>query len=943
MYTNVDGFLNKKDEFELRFCTTDLPDVIVLTEVIPKRQQYPIVPGDMKLEGFQDPIINFKLHAESPGKEVRGIAVYVRNCIGDVEQLSVTSGLIECVGVSIRLTRSERFTLVAMYRSPSLGGPESTREVCKVLEEVCKSNPDHILVVGDFNYPEIDWVTKESKQGPKHHTNLFIETVQVNLLDQHIKQPTRVRSGQTPSLLDLVLSYEDQVEDIVYQAPVGSSDHAVLLFNATGMKTQGRQGAPQVNRNFNKGNYEMAKTMLQETDWSILYRGSIEDAWTFFKTRLQEICEEVIPEHKKKKRSIYMNREAFKQKQKKDQAFLQYQKHPTEDNSTKYKRERNQLRALTRRLRKSFEEMLASELKKNPKPFWRYCNSRLKNRSKVGRLTKPDGTKTEDTAEMVTELNSFFSSVFTEEDLQVLPTPERVYTQSLETMLITEERVKLKLNNLKTSKTPGPDNVHPRLLRETAEDSCVPLTILFNRSLDSGELPEDWRLGNITPIHKKGDKGAAQNYRPVSLTSQVSKIMESLIRDDMMAFFMDIGVLSDEQHGFVPGRSCVSQLLLAFEEWTRSLDEGAPVDVLYLDFRKAFDSVAHKRLLITLNALGIRGKLLTWIQGFLTGRKQRVVLEGTASEWVDVASGVPQGSVLGPTLFIAAVQSMPMNVNSSILIYADDTKVYRPVSSRAEADALQEDLDALTAWSTRWQLPFNCTKCKVMHLGGSNAEHDYFMLGHLLETTTVEKDLGLLVENTLQFHSQTSSVVSRGFQTLGIIKRSFLDLNETTLPLLFKTMVRPILEFGNCVWGPLMCGDQDKVERVQRRATKMVASIRHLPYQDRLQRLKLPSLHYRRMRGDMILVFQIVTGRVRLEPSKLFIMAPAESSTRGHSLKLSKPAAARVLRHNFFSVRIVNPWNSLPEQVVTATSINTFKNRLDKHWQHRMYELRGEP
>ena len=263
----------------------------------------------------------------------------------------------------------------------------------------------------------------------------------------------------------------------------------------------------------------------------------------------------------------------------------------------------------------------------------------------------------------------------------------------------------------------------------------MPLTALFNRSLSTGELPEDWKLGNISPVFKKGSKGAVENYRPIS--SQVSKILESIIRDEVMSFFLEIllGKLSDAQHGFVPGRSCTSQLLLAMEEWTKCLDEGVPLDICYLDFKKAFDSVAHERLLIALNALGIRGMLLDWIRGFLTGRKQRVVLEGTASDWTQVKSGVPQGSVLGPILFIAAVQSMPMNVDSPILIYADDTKVFRPIKDSADTDVLQRDLDALTAWSAMWQLPFNCAKCKVMHLGTSNPEHEYHMLGHQLEST----------------------------------------------------------------------------------------------------------------------------------------------------------------------------------------------------------------
>ena len=193
------------------------------------------------------------------------------------------------------------------------------------------------------------------------------------------------------------------------------------------------------------------------------------------------------------------------------------------------------------------------------------------------------------------------------------------------------------------------------------------------------------------------------------------------------------------------------------------------------------------------------------------------------------------------------------------MMHADDTKAYRPIVTSRDAEQLQRDLDALTVWSNRWQLPFNTDKCKVMHLGTENTEHQYTMAGTELETTSEEKDLGILVGRSLTFHAQAASAVAKAFRTLGMICRAFLTQDEATLPLLFKAMVRPILEYGNCVWGPVLCGDQDKVERVQRRATKMAPSVRHLPYQVRLESLKLPSMSYRRECGTMIMVYHILT------------------------------------------------------------------------------------
>ena len=195
----------------------------------------------------------------------------------------------------------------------------------------------------------------------------------------------------------------------------------------------------------------------------------------------------------------------------------------------------------------------------------------------------------------MSEFSTFFSSVFTKEDTENLPTAPHEGSQTLEEVEITLEKVKNKLVKLSNSKAPGPDGIHPRILREAAEEVSVPLLLLFQKTMDTGELPEDWKRANITPIYKsKGSKESVKNYRPISLTSQVCKIFESIIRDEMIDFFVESDSLLDPQHGFVPGRSCTSQLILVIEEWSRNLDAGTPVDAIYLDFRKAFDAVAHE-------------------------------------------------------------------------------------------------------------------------------------------------------------------------------------------------------------------------------------------------------------------------------------------------------------------------------------------------------------
>ena len=254
-------------------------------------------------------------------------------------------------------------------------------------------------------------------------------------------------------------------------------------------------------------------------------------------------------------------------------------------------------------------------------------------------------------------------------------------TAQLTDVEVTAGAVEAKLMSLKVSGAPGPDELHPRVLREAAQSISTPLAHLFRRSLDMGDLPRDWLLANVVPIFKKGDKLSPSNYRPVSLTAVLCKVLESLIRDQLLCHLVDQGLLSSEQHGFHPGRSCSTQMLQFFDAVSKELEQANPVDVVYMDFRKAFDTVPHQRLLKKLAEYGVSGKLHSWIQAFLTGRQQRVVLEGVRSEWMTVTSGVPQGSVLGPLLFLVYVNDLPEVVQCGVKMFADDTKLYSRITS----------------------------------------------------------------------------------------------------------------------------------------------------------------------------------------------------------------------------------------------------------------------
>ena len=277
-------------------------------------------------------------------------------------------------------------------------------------------------------------------------------------------------------------------------------------------------------------------------------------------------------------------------------------------------------------------------------------------------------------------------------------------------------------------------------------------------------------------------------------------------------------------------------------------------------------------------------------------------------------------------------------IYSTAKIFADDTKLFRTITSEGDRHQLQEDLKQLVTWSEKWQLGFNEWKCKVLHLGNSNPRHIYHMNEVALSADSEEKDLGVIIDEELKFHKHVAAAVKKSSRMLGLIRATFTCLDEITVPRLFTTLVRPHLEYGNIIWSPRFKMDSTEIEKVQRRATKLIPSLRNLCYEDRLRKLKLPSLCHRRRRGDMIQVYKITSGIDRIDP-QLFFCRPEKSSTRGHSQKLTKQHSRTDLRSKFFSQRILDDWNSLPEETVSSKTLNSFKSNLDRFWRTEQYRI----
>ena len=353
---------------------------------------------------------------------------------------------------------------------------------------------------------------------------------------------------------------------------------------------------------------------------------------------------------------------------------------------------------------------------------------------------------------------------------------------------ITKDDVVNEISSINKDKSCGPDEIEIKMLQELIEHVADPITNLLLKSVDQGILPDDWKEAIVTPVFKKGAKNIAENYRPISLTSIICKILESIIKKQIVKHLIDEKLFANEQHGFIKGRSVTTQLLKFLDICTQIYAAGGVVDVIYLDFAKAFDTVPHRRLLAKLEAYGIHGKVLNWIKEFLKDRKQRVRVNGEYSEAASVMSGIPQGSVLGPILFLVFINDLPPEVESDAMLFADDSKIYRLIQTIEDSLQLQNDIDNLVEWTNKWLLEFNLSKCHVLSIGEIENivhAHYYMMKNHVLEHVFEERDLGVVIDSQLTFDEHINQKIKKANAMVGLIRRTFTYLE----PLFFKKTV----------------------------------------------------------------------------------------------------------------------------------------------------------
>jgi hypothetical protein len=562
--------------------------------------------------------------------------------------------------------------------------------------------------------------------------------------------------------------------------------------------------------------------------------------------------------------------------------------------------------------------------RRNKNSLFKYMKRKRQNKPSALTLRKTDGTTTSDGTEVVELFRRFYETLFASLPPQPFPSPiPKTFNSPLENVDFTVDEVQRLLSTLNPFSAMGPDGIHPRILKEAAVPLSVPLHKLLQLSLSTSSIPLQWRDALVVPIYKSGDRHSPISYRPISLTCIPCKIMERILKQAILRHLTSNSLLSESQHGFLPNRSCTTNLLIFMDSLTEARDAGLVSDAVFFDFAKAFDKVPHAPLLSKMHALGIRGNVYRWIEAFLSNRSFKVKTGQSLSDASPVSSGVPQGSVLGPLLFLIFINDLPDVVTSNVLLYADDLKIWNSTNPTT----LQTDINAITAWSNVWGLPLNFDKCVHMAFGGESSNRFTISDPSIIPIASVstKKELGVLFTTSLSFSDHHLAAAKKGFAVLAMIKRTFPHIQANDFHTLYGVYVRPILEYASQVVHSGLRKDALAIERVQRRATKLVCGLRNVDYPSRLRELNLFPLEYRRLRGDLIFTFFLFRSGLA---DKFFTMCP-ENNLRGHDKKIFKIRPKTFLRQNFFSFRIVDQWNKLPQSVADAGSTLAFKSLLD--------------
>ena len=816
------------------------------------------------------------------------------------------------------------FLFGLVYRPPN-SGEEYLNVMISEINHMCDCyKNDCIAINGDFNLPHINWHIPSPLYNDKFST-AFVECIIFNSLEQLVFFNTREQN-----ILDLIFCKNYESDPVIKAVPpLVNSDHECISFGFDVLNDcEIRSPSTTSTYNFAKANYVALLRYLHNVNWFYVFsQKNVNEIWIIFKQILFDGIKLYVPKNhsktKKHKHSIPKHIKIMINR--KNNLWRLFKRTNNEHLKIRYKQQRIACcLALQITILIKLNFYVKAEIQKN---FFNYVNKTM-GREKPPILIKDKYNKIIDNNLAADNFSKFFYSTYSQDDNK-MPHVNKLHEDMEDDIIFSCNAIKSLLHKLPNKSSSGPDGISNILLKKLSEELCKPLSILFQLSFNQKTIPDEWRMADVIPIYKgNGSKYDVGNYRPISLTSTISKVMESIIYSNIVNHCNKFNIINAEQHGFRDKRSTCTNLLELLNDLTYNIDIGNAVDLITIDFAKAFDSINHNELLVKLHSYGIIGKTLCWIKEFLNNRSFCVKLNNTKSNNLPVPSSVPQGTKLGPLLFILYINDIITNFKfAKVRMYADDLTIYAVVNNFQDKENLQLELNELVKWANKWQLKINFDKCHVIHMGSKNNNFTYRLDLHNIEVSQCEKILGVLLDCNLTFKEHVYETVKKACKMCNIILMNFKHFNNCTLTDLYKCYVRPILEYVSVVWSPHHIYLIDLIENVQRKFTKRLPGLYYMNYCDRLYFCNLEPLEVRRLHNDVIMLYKILHNHVSVNLNNCISLSQT-NYTRGNKFKLDKFRAKLDVRKCFYAFRIINIWNSLNNHVVACSTINSFVKHL---------------
>lgn len=806
-----------------------------------------------------------------------GVLLAVR---GDCQSLQIDRGdlsidldefcLIDFVIVKV-IKRGITFYIAVIYVPPRTALIELERTM-RALEDLHLLLGNRILVVGDFNIAEY-WdcrdgtIPNTSRMQIINNFCAFHNLIQFNTILNHNSR-----------LLDLVLS---SFPCVVIDPPdvlLNEDAHhpALLIELDSGISTGvGELPLRSSGYNFRKADFLGMYGEFFGANWDFLY--SYDDpnsAVTAFYDRLYEILDKHVPRRGRSGGAYpaWFNGKIIAFLKRKRRAWARYKRVPSAYNHDRFRQLRSQTKSLISQSFHRYNIRIERDIKTDPKAFWSYIDAGRSNVA-LPSVMVYNGSELRSSAAMADAfadsfMKGFNSSSAGDTDRQVAP--DNRTSSFLQLSSVAESEVLSSLRRIPSGQTTGPDLIPAFLLRDCAVVLCAPLHFIFNLILRTSIYPDVWKESRVRPVYKKGNKNDVNNYRPIAIINNFSKSFEFVLHDSISSFASRL--LTTSQHGFVPGRSTTTNLACITQTIAEGLDRRHQVDVVYTDFSKAFDRLNHSLLVDKLASFGFSASLVGLFRSYLDGRRQYVQCNGFCSSTYVQPSGVPQGTVLGPDLFLIFIDDIVADLDVPCLLYADDMKLYQTISTLDDCIALQRNLDILHGWCIRNQLPLNIEKCSVLSYRRTVSPllHDYMIDGKVLRRPLTVRDLGVTFDARLTFTVHIESVISKALRMLGFILRRCKHMtNIMTFRILFMSFVRTRLEYASIVWAPTYEVHITSLENIQRKFLKASAFMmtgsypdRGTPQQDLLRQFNMQSLRARRDMHSVVFLHKIIGGDI---------------------------------------------------------------------------------